>query len=115
MDTRTKIVSKADAARLAAEGALIVSGTFDVLIAEHADQLEKLKQDGRALVVAIAEPENPILPARARAELVAGLAAVDYVVESADGLAANVNLEDDHTRIFEDLIRHVHARQSVAR
>ena len=114
MDTRTKIVSTEEAARLSSAGGLVVSGSFDPLVAEHARQLAELKQSGRALIVAIAEPPNPILPARARAELVAGLAVVDFAVESAAGLPVEVNLEEAHERILSDLIRHVHARQSAA-
>jgi bifunctional ADP-heptose synthase (sugar kinase/adenylyltransferase) len=111
VDTRTKIVPAEEAARLAGQGATIVTGIFDPLLAAHAEQLRELKLEGRPLVVAIADPENPILPARARAELVAGLEVVDFVVESQDGLTAKVRLEEDHTRKLEDLIEHVHARQ----
>lgn len=112
VDSRTKIVPVEEARRMAALGARIVAGTFDPLLASHAEQLRDLKRERVLLVVAIADPENPILPARARAELVAGLAVVDYVVESAEGIAADVHLEDDHLRKREELIEHVHARQS---
>jgi hypothetical protein len=64
--------------------------------------------------VAIAEPPYPILPARARAELVAGLAVVDYVAESLNGLVPRTRLEQEDERRLEDLIAHVHARQRAA-
>ena len=110
MDTRTKIVPPAEAARIAAGGATVVSGYFDPLLASHAESLGALKQHGKPLLVLIREPEQPILPARARAELVAGLRAVDYVCESPDGIEANVHFEQEHARAFEHLIDHVHQR-----
>ncbi len=111
MDTRTKIVPREEAVRLAAEGAMVVTGYFDPLLAWHAERLRGLKRAGAPLLVAIADPQDPILPARARAELVAGLAVVDYVVESCEGLTANVSLEEEDTRRLDELIEHVHARQ----
>jgi bifunctional ADP-heptose synthase (sugar kinase/adenylyltransferase) len=118
MDTRTKIVPLAEAQRIAAAGATIVSGYFDPLLASHAERLQTLKREGAPLLVLIADPGHPILPVRARAELVAGLAVVDYVadyvVESAGGLAPHVRLEQEHGRRLDQLIEHVHARQRAA-
>lgn len=111
MDTRTKIVSITDAARIAGSGATVVSGHFDPLLASHAERLAELKQEGAPLLVLIAAPENPILPARARAELVAGLAIVDYVAESDEGFAQQVRLEQEDEKRLQRLIEHVHARQ----
>ncbi len=113
MDTRAKVVTRAEAVRLAREGARVVSGYFDPLTASHARRLNGLKNGGK-LIVAIENPPQPILPARARAELVAGLRAVDYVVEGTDGLPADVRLEDEDQRRFEELIAHVHSRQQGA-
>ena len=113
MDSRTKIVPAAEAARLAAT-VTVVSGYFDPLLAAHAEQLQQLKHAGTPLLVAIAEPPRPILPARARAELVAGLAVVDYVTESVDGLTPHTRLEEEDQRRLEDLIAYVHARQRAA-
>jgi bifunctional ADP-heptose synthase (sugar kinase/adenylyltransferase) len=112
MDTRVKIVSAAEAERIAADGATVVSGYFDPLLASHAERLSALKRAGVPLLVAIADPENPILPARARAELVAGLAAVDRVVEAGAGLKVDVRLEEEDARRLDALIEHVHARNS---
>jgi bifunctional ADP-heptose synthase (sugar kinase/adenylyltransferase) len=112
MDTRVKIVTKVEAARLAAEGATLVSGYFDPLLASHARRLAALKGSAK-LIVAIEDPPRPILPARARAELVAGLRAVDFVVEGLDGLRADVRLEQEDLQRFEGLVAHVHERQGA--
>ena len=111
MDTRTKIVSAAEAARLSATGAMVVSGYFDPLIAAHAEQLRELKRQGAPLLVVISDPPHPVLPARARAELLAGLAVVDYVTESAGEVTPEIRLEQEHQRRFDELIELVHARQ----
>lgn len=114
MDTRTKIVSAAEAGRIAAEGATVVSGYFDPVLAAHAGRLRELKRPGVPLLVVIADPDDPILPTRARAELVAGLAVVDHVAESAGSLIPSVHLEDEHLRRRDELIARVHARQGAS-
>ncbi len=91
---------------------MIVSGYFDPMLASHAARLKELKR-GR-LIVAIASSPDSILPARARAELVAGLRVVDHVVESVDGLAPQIRLEEEDAARLEKLIGHVHARQQAA-
>ena len=113
MDTRRKIVDAAEAERIAASGATVVSGYFDPTLAAHAERLAALKRKGAPLLVLIATPENPILPARARAELVAGLMEVDHVAELAVGLAPQVRLESEDTTIFENLIERVRARTAL--
>ena len=114
MDTRSKIVDAAQAARLAREGATVVSGYFDPMVASYAEQLAKLKEDGRPLLVLITEPPEPVLPALARAQLVAGLAAVDYVCATPDGVRAQISLEAQHSSGLVSLIRHVHSRQRAS-
>jgi glycerol-3-phosphate cytidylyltransferase-like family protein len=98
LDTRQKILDGE---------AVLVTGHFDPLTAEHARRLELLKQPGRALVVVITSPEQPILPARARAELVAGLAAVDRVFIASE-IAHEEAADLERTR---ELIQHVRTRQ----
>jgi bifunctional ADP-heptose synthase (sugar kinase/adenylyltransferase) len=110
VDTRQKIVDAAEAARIAASGATVVSGYFDPMLASHAERLAGLKRAGATLLVLIATPQDPILPARARAELVAGLAVVDHVAELADGLAPEVRLEPEDIALLENLIERVRAR-----
>lgn len=114
LDTRTKIIDAAQAARIAQAGATVVSGYFDPLIASHAERLASLKRDGTPLLVLIATPPAAILPAAARAQLVAGLAVVDYVCDTPGSLSAEIPLEAEHAGLFEQLIRHVHARQRAA-
>jgi hypothetical protein len=114
VDTREKIIDAGQAARIAAEGATVVSGYFDPLIAAHAERLAALKVPGAKLLVLIATPENAILPAPARAELVAGLRAVDYVSELADSPAPRIHLEQEDDERFAALLQHVHARQKAA-
>jgi hypothetical protein len=111
MDTREKIIDATEAARIAASGATVVSGYFDPLVAWHAERLFALKPAGAKLLVLIATPTNAILPAAARAELVAGLRAVDYVSEFTDGLTPHFHLEQEDSDRFAALLKHVHARQ----
>jgi hypothetical protein len=83
VDTRTKIVTAAEAdAGIRASGcsARLVSGYFDPLLAAHAERLEELAAPGWLLVAFVRTPPDPLLPARARAELVAAVGAVDLVV-----------------------------------
>ena len=114
MDTRTKIIDAAQAARIAQAGATVVSGYFDPMIASHAERLTKLKREGTLLLVLIAAPPEAILPALARAQLVAGLSIVDYVCDAPDGIAPQIHLEDEHAVLLTQLIDHVHARQRAA-
>ena len=113
MDTRTKIVPIEEVARLAESGATVVSGYFDPLLASHAGRLQDLKRSGVPLVVLIADKDDAILPARARAELVAGLQVVDYVAQSLDGIQPHHRLEEEDQRRLEEVIVRVHARQGA--
>jgi len=95
MDTRAKILSHEELHRRLAErrtrGERIVlaNGCFDLLHAGHIRYLEGARREGEVLVVGVNSDAServlkgdarPILPQQARAELVAALAAVDYVV-----------------------------------
>ena len=57
-----------------------ISGHFDPLLAQHVERLEAAHEPDKLLIVEITDPERPLLTQRARAELVAALAMVDYVV-----------------------------------
>ncbi len=105
MDTRTKIVSFADAIA-AVEGKPVrwVTGHFDPLLVEHARRLREFIAPGQMLIVVVANPENPLLPQRARAELVAALAGVDYVVLKE---GAGVSDEPEDMQITSEFVRHV--------
>jgi glycerol-3-phosphate cytidylyltransferase-like family protein len=113
LDTRTKIVEGDEAAKLAAAGAFVVSGYFDPMVASHARSLAALKRDGKPLLVLITTPVNPILPARARAELVASLNVVDHVAEIVPGIPVQLQFESEDEVRLEKLIEHVHARQGA--
>ena len=113
MDTRTKIVPGAEAVKLAAAGATVVSGYFDPLLASHARRLAQIKRGRTPLLVLVSTSANPILPARARAELVASLGVVDHVAEATEGIEAHVSLELEDDARLEEQIEHVHARQSA--
>jgi len=116
MNTRSKILSRADLqTRLAphrADGKQIVlaNGCFDILHAGHVRYLQGARGEGDVLVAAINSdasvcglkgPGRPILSAQARAELVAALAAVDYVV---------IFDEPDVRALLRDLRPNVHAK-----
>lgn len=112
MDTRTKIIGEEEARRIAGAGATVVSGYFDPLLAWHAGRLMEHKRNGTTLLVVIASPANPILEARARAELVAGLRVVDHVTEA--NIVPQICLEQEDAAVFERLAGRVRARQHGA-
>ena len=78
------------------------NGCFDLLHVGHVRYLEEAKSCGDVLVVGVNSdravatlkgPGRPILPAAGRAELVAALESVDYVVIFDEPTAAEVLLE----------------------
>ncbi len=101
---------------------ILVTGYFDPLVAGHARRLGEIAHAGSALFVAVGNPPRPLLPARARAELVAALRMVDYVLLAeahtpADWLAllqpdALFREEAADERRTQDLIQHVQSRQT---
>src|SRR5271155_4981177 len=95
MDTREKILSRdglhavLDEHRRSARRIVFANGVFDLLHAGHVRYLHAARAEGDLLVVGINSDAStrrlkgegrPILTERARATLVAALAAVDYVV-----------------------------------
>ena len=107
LDTRTKIVSLHEIQeRLQNRPARWLSGHFDPLLAEHVQRLTQAREPGSLLVVEITNPARPLLPQRARAELVAALAVVDYVVLS-DG---EPTADDDIGRRFIERVLERHDR-----
>jgi len=130
VDTRKKIIRWPEAEDIlrqrAASGSplKVVTGHFDPLLASHSRRLGELVSKGGRLMVVVLTPPEPLLPARARAELVAALGTVEFVV---------LPLERDIERMLEilpqgslvredladisranELIRHVHNRQTKA-
>ncbi len=82
MDTRNKILTPAAARAIAARPVVIVTGKFEVLRAGHANELleARTRAAAAALLAVVLPDDGGLLPQRARAELVAALRAVDYVV-----------------------------------
>jgi rfaE bifunctional protein nucleotidyltransferase chain/domain len=75
--------------RAAGERVAFTNGTFDLLHVGHLRSLEQARTHGDILVVGVnadasvrsyKAPNRPIVPQAERAELIAGLACVDYVV-----------------------------------
>ncbi len=93
MDTRNKIIPPERAVSLARElhdnGAAVkvVTGHFDVLVPEHIRRLREIADGSGTLFALVLDPPEPLLSSRARAELVAALAMVDYVVPAAEEAA----------------------------
>ncbi|MGA2216104.1 MAG: hypothetical protein ABSH31_22720, partial [Bryobacteraceae bacterium] len=109
LDTRSKIISLHEIKTLKDRTARWISGHFDPLLAEHVARLRQARQPGTLLVVEVTNPARPLLSQRARAELVAALAMVDYVVLSnvdaaAAGLPAGPPIDAGLTERF---IEHV--------
>lgn len=119
MDTRTKIVGGAEFARRVEQWRLegievvVAAGSFDPLLASHAAQAASARSHAGRLAVIVTEPAEPILEARARAELTAGLAAVDLVALDGPGLPdANVVWDEGHASARAGFIIHVLDRMS---
>jgi len=109
LDTRSKIIPLHEIQeRLQDHAARWISGHFDPLLAEHVGRLRKAREPGSLLVVEVTNPTRPLLPQRARAELVAALSIVDYVVCGNGGSAADAGL----TERFVDHVLERHREES---
>jgi bifunctional ADP-heptose synthase (sugar kinase/adenylyltransferase) len=131
MDTRAKILS-AESALEAARGIkqegrklTVVTGYFDVLLAAQARELEAARLDAGSgcLMVVLLPNAQLLLSQRARAEVVAGLSMIDYVVTAgndeiegflqhlpADNVISRQIADEEQTRL---LMEHVHVRHSL--
>jgi rfaE bifunctional protein nucleotidyltransferase chain/domain len=87
------LVALVAADRAAGRTIAFANGCFDVLHVGHVRYLEGARREGDRLIVAVNDDDSvrqlkgsgrPILPAPARAELIAALRAADYVVVFAD-------------------------------
>jgi D-glycero-beta-D-manno-heptose 1-phosphate adenylyltransferase len=112
----SKIISRATSAgvvancKRAGQRVVLANGCFDTLHAGHVRFLSGAKQEGDVLLVAVNSdastrglkgPGRPILDEQARAQLVAALRDVDYVV-----IFSEPNVE----KILEELRPDVHAK-----
>jgi rfaE bifunctional protein nucleotidyltransferase chain/domain len=87
--SREQLVERVRDERAAGRTIAFANGCFDILHVGHIRYLESAAREGDVLVVALNDDDSvrrlkgegrPILPAADRAELVAALRAVDYVV-----------------------------------
>ncbi|MGE0445011.1 MAG: adenylyltransferase/cytidyltransferase family protein [Vicinamibacterales bacterium] len=86
---RERLVARVAEERAAGHRIAFANGCFDLLHVGHVRYLEASAREGDRLIVAINDdatvralkgPGRPVLPAADRAELVAGLRCVDFVV-----------------------------------
>jgi bifunctional ADP-heptose synthase (sugar kinase/adenylyltransferase) len=112
LDTRSKIVPFHELEeRLKNRSARWISGHFDPLLAEHVERLRQTREPGNLLVVEITDPERPLLSQRARAELVAALAMVDYVVLQNGQPPRTAATDADLTQGFIDHVLERHRQE----
>ena len=107
---RTQIPALGERLRRERRRIVFANGCFDILHVGHIRYLQGAKNQGDVLVVGVNSdrtvhqlkgPGRPLLKAGARAELVAALESVDYVVIFDDPTAAEV---------LRDLRPHVHCK-----
>ena len=119
MDTRSKILTLAAALELR-QPLAIATGYFDVLLAEDARELARVRH--HPLLAAVLPLAGEILSQRARAEMVAALRVVDYVVTADDNDVERlvtglrpvefVRLEVAAASRARQLMEHVHRRHT---
>lgn len=105
LDTRLKIVQPGLVDRRA-RPLLAVVGYFDPMYAAHVRRLAELRMPDTCLTVVIADPDEPLMPSRARAEVVAGLRMVDFVVE------AGLDVEQVLAQLAADVVHRDEAADS---
>jgi bifunctional ADP-heptose synthase (sugar kinase/adenylyltransferase) len=91
----------------------IIRGYFDPLYSAHIEALKAIAA-GDQVVVALDHPANPVLPWRARAELLAALAVVRYVVDARECPAADVDLRAADLDRTAALAQHIASRNRTA-
>jgi bifunctional ADP-heptose synthase (sugar kinase/adenylyltransferase) len=117
LDTRTKIVEFETAIeRGRGLRTAVVTGYFDPLLAQHARRLSEIRDGCDTLIVVLSNAPETILSSQARAELVAALEVVDYVVlpqfptvADAPGIAL-FQEEEAHAAQFRRLVDQVRRR-----
>jgi glycerol-3-phosphate cytidylyltransferase-like family protein len=109
LDTRIKIVQSFANPQLKT-----IIGYFDPMHAAHVRRLRELCPSGERINVILADPPEPILPAGARAELVAALTCVAEVAIGECATGSNLiderAADSDRSRVFA---RHVLARHDT--
>jgi bifunctional ADP-heptose synthase (sugar kinase/adenylyltransferase) len=109
LDTRSKIIPlEQGRAQLRDKSACWVGGHFDPLLTEHVRRLREQVAPGRLLIVEVTNPARPLLSQQARAELVAALSMVDYVVLG-NGTGGSPEIDGSLTQRFvENVLRRHH-------
>ncbi len=77
-------------------------GLFDPLTATQAKRVSALRENGRKLAALVLDDGQTLLPAYARATLVAGLRAVDLVVIAQSEEWRTALKTSEHIRVIED-------------
>jgi glycerol-3-phosphate cytidylyltransferase-like family protein len=120
VDTRNKILTWEQIPK----GGMVVTGYFDLLRVEHSRDLECMRQrlPRAPLIILVLPQSGELLTQRARAEMVAAIRMVDYVLvadsEDLDEIlkrlepAEIVRLEADDLRRERHLIEHVQRGQT---
>ena len=90
----------------------VIVGYFDPIYAAQIRGLKRLAPAETVVVAAIADPPEPLLPLRARAELAAALDSIDYVVTDVEGAlaipgAVVSDFRADDLQRRQELIQHV--------
>lgn len=113
MDTRSKIIPLEEAReRRRYQSTSWLAGHFDPLLAEHVRRLHEQFAPGRLLIVEVTNPKQPLLPQRARAELVAALSMVDYVVLG-NGAGESPGIDGAVTQRFVENVLRRHRGEGV--
>lgn len=84
----------------------LIVGYFDPLYAPHVRRLAELSGSGEQIVAAVADQPQALLGWRARAELVAGLRCIDYVIDAAGAAemadaAITAEMDDERSNDLE--------------
>lgn len=115
MDTRTKIVQSFETTDLKT-----IVGYYDPLHAGHIRRLREFCRPGERLAIVVADPPQPILPTRARAELIASLECVAQVIaagSSADeivrGFTTVIDDRPHDSNRSQEFAQHVLARHNA--
>ena len=123
--SRADLIARVAADRAAGRTISFANGVFDLLHVGHVRYLEGAAQEGDALVVAINDDASvralkgagrPVLAAEARAELVAALRCVDYVVifhELTVGALLQALRPDVHCKGTDYIVESVPEREIV--
>lgn len=103
MDTREKIVTLSEAAKQFSDGEwTVVPGLFDPLTATQAKRLNALRESGRRLAAIVLNGARTLMPAEARAALIAALRGVDLVAIPADQEWRAAVPNSENIRLIED-------------